>query len=351
MSSRKKLNILVTGAAGFIGFHHVQQLLKNGHNVVGLDNINDYYDVNLKYARLMICGIERNRILDNTAIQSEVYSDYRFQKTDITDAAALDALFTEMRFDIVVNMAAQVGVRYSFENPQAYIQSNIVGFMNILECCKRHSIEHLIYASSSSVYGMNNKIPFHEDDQADRPASLYAATKKSNELAAYSYSHLYGLRTTGLRLFTVYGPWGRPDMAMFLFSDAILKGIPVPLFNEGNLWRDFTYVDDIVDGVTRIITGSRSTEETPENRYNSYNIGNGKSVKLLDFIESIERHTGKKAIIKPLPMQPGDVERTWADVSKLAAHFGYHPQTTVDAGVRRFVEWYPKHYGLKASLM
>ncbi|WP_090605376.1 NAD-dependent epimerase [Parapedobacter koreensis] len=337
------MKILVTGAAGFIGFHLVRTLLDEGHQVVGLDNINDYYDVNLKYARLAACGISKDHLDDDSLMPSEMYSNYRFQKTDIAAMENLELLFRREQFDTVLHMAAQVGVRYSLENPQAYTHSNLIGFINILECCRHHGVKHLIYASSSSIYGLNNKIPFNEDDRVDQPVSLYAATKRSNELAAYSYSHLYGLKTTGLRFFTVYGPWGRPDMAMFLFVDAILNGRPLNVFNNGNLSRDFTYVDDIVDGIKRVLYGSEGTTEVTN--YTIYNIGNSKSVKLLDFIEAIEKHTGKKATKKLLPMQPGDVEATWADVSKLQKDFGYKPQTSVDTGVKRFVEWYLRYIG------
>ncbi|SKB35138.1 UDP-glucuronate 4-epimerase [Parapedobacter luteus] len=332
------MNVLVTGAAGFIGFHLVRMLLDEGHRVVGLDNINDYYDVKLKYARLASCGIRQVDLPADQLVQSETHENYHFVKADIAGMEQLEPLFRNQHFDAVLHMAAQVGVRYSLENPQAYTHSNLIGFINILECCRHYNVGHLIYASSSSIYGLNNKIPFSEADRVDQPVSLYAATKRSNELAAYSYSHLYGLKTTGLRFFTVYGPWGRPDMAMFLFVDAILKGKPLKVFNNGNLARDFTYIDDIVGGIKLVLNNKNHAMDLPKNAV--YNIGNSKSVKLLDFIEAIEKHTGKKAVKELLPMQPGDVETTWADVSKLADTFGYKPQTPVDIGVKHFVEWY-----------
>jgi len=337
------MKVLVTGAAGFIGFHTVQTLLEMGHSVWGIDNLNDYYDVELKYARLEACGIARSQVRAHTTVRSHAEIDYRFCRLDIIQADGLDDFFREGAFDAVVHLAAQVGVRYSLENPQAYIQSNLVGFANVLECCRRHRIVHLIYASSSSIYGDNDHIPFSENDRVDRPVSLYAATKRSNELMAYTYSHLYGLKTTGLRFFTVYGPWGRPDMAMFLFTDAILKGKPLKVFNRGDLYRDFTYVDDVV-GSIRLLLDDRRDKERP--LYNLYNVGNSTPVRLLDFIESIEKHTGKKAVKTFLPMQPGDVEKTWANVDKLKADFGYRVSTDVDTGVKKFIDWYLRYYGV-----
>jgi len=335
------MKILVTGAAGFIGFHAVQMLLAEGHTVVGLDNLDNYYDVDLKYARLAVCGIDRQQVWEGELVPSKTHPNYRFQLLDITHLDKLDALFRHEKFELVVHLAAQVGVRYSLENPQAYVHSNLVGFANVLECCRQHHIGHLIYASSSSIYGANDKIPFSEDDRVDHPVSLYAATKRSNELMAHTYSHLYGLKTTGLRFFTVYGPWGRPDMAMFLFVDAILKGKPVRVFNHGNLYRDFTYVDDVAHSINRIVA---ATSDWQLPAYTLYNVGNSKPVRLLDFIESIEKHTGKKAIREYLPMQAGDVEKTWANVDKLKADFGYEVQTSVDAGVKKFIDWYLSYY-------
>lgn len=334
------MKILVTGAAGFIGFHAVQMLIAEGHTVVGLDNLNDYYDIGLKYARLAECGIERPQIQESEPIPSKTHPNYRFQQLDITRADQLDTLFQREEFEWVLHLAAQVGVRYSLENPQAYVHSNLVGFANVLECCRHHRVRHLIYASSSSIYGANDKIPFSEDDRVDHPVSLYAATKRSNELMAHTYSDLYGLKTTGLRFFTVYGPWGRPDMAMFLFVDAILQGKPLQVFNHGNLYRDFTYVGDVVNSIKLIVAASGEKLA----RYNLYNVGNGKPVRLLDFIESIEKHTGRKAIKEYLPMQAGDVEKTWANVDKLRADFGYQVQTSVDSGVKKFIEWYLTYY-------
>lgn len=335
------MKILVTGAAGFIGFHTVQMLMAEGHTVVGLDNLNDYYDVDLKYARLSVCGVERLQVREGEPVPSNRHPNYRFQQLDITHADELDALFRHEEFELVVHLAAQVGVRYSLENPQAYVQSNLVGFANVLECCRHHHIGHLVYASSSSIYGANDKVPFSEDDRVDHPVSLYAATKRSNELMAHTYSHLYGLKTTGLRFFTVYGPWGRPDMAMFLFTDAILKGKPIQVFNHGDLYRDFTYVDDVVNAIRHIVASA--PDEHPS-KYNLYNVGNSKPVRLLDFIESIEKHTGRKAIKEYLPMQAGDVEKTWANVDKLKAAFDYRVQTSVDTGVKKFIDWYLSYY-------
>ncbi len=338
------MKILVTGAAGFIGFHAMRMFLSQGYTVVGLDNLNDYYDVGLKYARLAVCGIDERQIRENQTVPSHIHPNLCFQKSDITDLKTLDALFRNERFDRVLHMAAQVGVRYSLENPQAYIQANLIGFANVLECCRQHGVDHLVYASSSSIYGMNSKIPFSEDDRVDQPVSLYAATKRSNELMAHTYSHLYGLKTTGLRFFTVYGPWGRPDMAMFLFVDAVLKGKPIQVFNHGNLYRDFTYIDDVVDGIKRVVAAD---PDQGGPTYAIYNIGNNQPVRLLDFIESIEKHTGRTAIKEYLPMQAGDVEKTWANVDRLDAAFGSPIRTPVDAGVKKFIDWYMRFYNAK----
>ncbi len=334
--------ILVTGAAGFIGFHLSKTLLKQGYEVVGIDNINDYYDVNLKFDRLKELGINKAEAeIYNNASLSNNYANFKFFRINLEDREQLPLLFKNNNFDIVCNLAAQAGVRYSLENPEAYIDSNVVGFLNLLECCRHHKIEHLVYASSSSVYGQNEKIPFDTEDNVDHPISLYAATKKSNELMAHTYSHLYGFKTTGLRFFTVYGPWGRPDMAMFLFTDAILNDRPIKVFNNGDLERDFTYIDDIVDGVFKIIN-SNVTEVS--NKYSLYNIGNSKPVKLMDFITEIEKQTGIEAKKEMLPMQPGDVSRTWADVSALTKDFGYEPSTSVAEGVGKFIQWYKQYY-------
>lgn len=346
--------ILVTGTAGFIGYHLAKRLLERGDEVVGLDCINDYYDVNLKYARLEVTGISRHKIEYGKLIQSSRYPNYRFIHLKLEDREAILKLFATEKFDRVCNLAAQAGVRYSLQNPFSYIDSNIVGFMNILEGCRHNGVNHLVYASSSSVYGLNEEMPFSVHHNVDHPVSLYAASKKSNELMAHTYSYLYQIPTTGLRFFTVYGPWGRPDMALFLFTKAILEGKPIEVFNNGNMQRDFTYVDDIVEGVVRVIdsppagnpgwSGRQPDPGTSVAPYRVYNIGNSRPVKLLDFIEAIEDALGKRAVKNFLPMQPGDVPATWADVSDLAADFGYQPSTPVEEGIRRFVEWYRGYY-------
>lgn len=339
------MKILVTGAAGFIGFHLVQALINSGNEVVGIDNINDYYDVNLKYARLKETGINQELISENKKlIKSTLNSNYHFAKIDLTDLKRLEELFEKEQFTHVVNLAAQAGVRYSLENPHAYIQSNVVGFVNILECCRNFKIKHLVYASSSSVYGANAKIPFSEEDRVDHPVSLYAATKKSNELMAHTYSHLYNLPTTGLRFFTVYGPWGRPDMAMFLFTDAIENDQPIKVFNYGKMERDFTYINDIVEGVQHVV--NKSLEERIERKelYKIYNIGNNNSLRLLDFIKEIEINLGKEAKKTMMAIQPGDVESTWANVDPLIKDYGYKPNTSIKDGVKEFVEWYKIFY-------
>jgi len=335
----KPQTILVTGAAGFIGFHLIKRLLDLGHNVIGLDNINDYYSVQLKLDRLKQLGV--NKITEGKLVTSETFENqFQFVKMNLEDRANLPNLFKTNTIDIVCNLAAQAGVRYSIENPEVYIDSNITGFLNLLECMRHHEVVKLVYASSSSVYGLNDKIPFETTDRVDNPISLYAATKKSNELMAYTYSHLYNMQCIGLRFFTVYGPWGRPDMAMFLFTDAILNNKPIKVFNEGKLSRDFTYIDDIVEGVQKIIL-----ENQPEQKKNSlYNIGNGSPVKLMDFISAIEKSTGKIAQKTMLPMQPGDVEKTWADTKDLETDFNYKPETDIQIGVDCFVDWYKSYY-------
>ena len=339
------MRILVTGCAGFIGYHLTQKLIENGHNVMGIDNLNDYYDVRLKLDRLKELGIDSDNALhQNKAVASDSFKSFKFVRMSIEDRENLPQLFSHNHFDVVCNLAAQAGVRYSLENPEAYVDSNIVGFLNILECCKNHKIEHLVYASSSSVYGMNKKIPFTTTDSVDHPISLYAASKKSNELMAHTYSHLYGIRTTGLRFFTVYGPWGRPDMAMFLFTDAILKHKPIKVFNHGKLERDFTYIDDIVQGITQIVENRHTAAYNSDNLYHLYNIGNSKSVKLLDFIEAIEDDIGLKASKEMMPMQPGDVEKTWADVSGLERDYNYRPNTPIKSGIQKFITWYKTYY-------
>ena len=347
------MKILVTGSAGFIGFHFVNRLIAEGYDVVGLDNINDYYDVNLKYARLKETGIEKNGIIYNKLITSNKSPNYSFIKLNLEDEENITRLFESEKFDKVCNLAAQAGVRYSLINPKAYINSNIVGFLNILEGCRHHQVKHLVYASSSSVYGLNEKMPFSVRDNVDHPVSLYAASKKSNELMAHTYSHLYGLPTTGLRFFTVYGPWGRPDMALFIFTKAILEGKSIEVYNNGLMERDFTYVDDIVEGMFRIIqkepginqqwSGMDPDPSSSGSPYRLYNIGNNNPVRLFDFIEAIEKATGKKAIQKMMPIQPGDVVKTWADVNALAEDFNYAPNTSVNDGIQRFVKWYKEY--------
>ncbi|HOD62043.1 MAG TPA: NAD-dependent epimerase [Bacilli bacterium] len=349
------MKILITGTAGFIGFHLAKRLLERGDEVVGIDNINDYYDVNLKYARLAETGISREAEKWHTPVQSTKYPGYTFVRMNLEDRDPLTALFEKEKFDNVCNLAAQAGVRYSLENPYAYIDSNIVGFVNILEACRHHNIRHLVYASSSSVYGNNTKMPLSTSDNVDHPISLYAATKKSNELMAYTYSHLYGIPTTGLRFFTVYGPWGRPDMALFLFTKAIINDEPVKIFNYGNMSRDFTYIDDIIEGVVRVIDKppltSAHTKPDPSSSniapYKIYNIGNSNPVKLMDYIEGIENALGKKAKKEFLPMQPGDVPNTYADVSDLVRDIGYKPPTKVEDGIKKFIKWYKEFYGVK----
>jgi len=342
------MKILVTGTAGFIGFHLAKKLLERGDTVVGIDNINDYYDVNLKYARLKETGISHDYEKWNTPVQSDKFPDYTFIRMNLEDQAELNQLFENEKFDAVCNLAAQAGVRYSIDNPHAYINSNIVGFMNILEACRNNNIQHLVYASSSSVYGNSNKMPLSVNDVVDNPISLYAATKKSNELMAHTYSHLFNLPTTGLRFFTVYGPWGRPDMAPILFANAITKGEPIKVFNNGNLERDFTYIDDIIEGVSRVIDNNKSSlkiEGQPQSiPYAIHNIGNGNPEKLMDFIETIENAIGKKAEKQMLPMQPGDVYKTFADVKSLKNEFNYSPNTSLKNGIKEFIDWYKKYY-------
>jgi UDP-glucuronate 4-epimerase len=331
--------VLVTGAAGFIGFHLSQRLLARGDVVIGLDNLNDYYEVSLKEARLKQLTGQEN---------------FSFQRLDLADRAGMTALFEREHFDVVINLAAQAGVRYSLQNPHAYVDANLVGFMNILEGCRHHQVKHLVYASSSSVYGANTSMPFSVHDNVDHPVSLYAASKKANELMAHTYSHLYRLPTTGLRFFTVYGPWGRPDMALFLFTRAILAGKPIDVFNFGKMRRDFTYIDDIVEGVIRVAdrpaqpnpewSGADPDPGTSAAPYRVYNIGNHNPVELLHLIEVLEDALGKKAEKNLLPIQPGDVPATYADVDDLVRDVGFRPETSIEDGVGRFVEWYRGYY-------
>ena len=336
------MKILVTGAAGFIGFHLTSRLLREGHEVVGVDNLNSYYSPTLKLARLAELGIVTTLGKIGEMVESQNHTSFRFVEADISDREFMPALFRSESFDTVVNLAAQAGVRYSIENPFAYVESNVVGFLNILECCRYNQIKHLVYASSSSVYGSNEKIPFAESDNVDCPESLYAATKRSDELMASCYAKLYNLRSTGLRFFTVYGPWGRPDMAPMLFADAISSGRPLKLFNGGDMERDFTFIDDIVEGVMRVILSAE--HKTTNNRpHEIYNIGNSAPVKLNDFIAEIENQLGCKAERELLPMQAGDVKRTYADTSLLEQRFGYRPTTSLHYGVKAFIDWY-KNY-------
>lgn len=338
------MKILVTGAAGFIGFYLAKALLERGDEVVGIDSINDYYDVNLKFARLSECGLLKNDLeVFGKIVQSSNYKSYRFIRMKLEDRESLQKLFKSEKFDKVCNLAAQAGVRYSIENPYAYIDSNIVGFLNLLECCRHNNIKHLIYASSSSVYGMNKKVPFSEDDRVDNPISLYAATKKSNELMAYTYSHLYGIPSTGLRFFTVYGPWGRPDMAPILFASAISSGNSINVFNNGHLFRDFTYIYDIIEGVVKVIDNVPVRTDTSA-AYKVYNIGCSNPVNLMDFIHNMEEAVGKKAKMVMMPMQKGDVYQTYADTTKLEKDFGYKPSTSIKDGISKFIEWYKRFY-------
>ena len=313
---------LITGTAGFIGFHLANALLQRGEEIVGLDNINDYYDVNLKYARLNEAGIMRDEVEWNSPARSKKYAGYRFVRMDLTDRENLTRLFRSEKFDFVIHLAARAGVRYSIDHPDVYIQSNIVGFFNILEACRHYPVKHLLYASSSSVYGNNEKVPFSEDDNVDYPVSLYAATKKSNELMASTYSHLYAIPATGLRFFTVYGPWGRPDMAIWKFSEAMMNEKPIQVYAEGKLLRDFTYIDDIINGVIAILNRQKS-EEPPV----LMNIGNNNPVTVNTLVSEIEQALGRKAIIEYLPMQPGDVEKTFADIARINAYCGFKPGT------------------------
>jgi len=332
--------VLVTGAAGFIGFYTAKKLIDLGYEVIGLDNINDYYDINLKYDRLKELGIDRTEAKqENNLVQSSIYNTFQFIRLNLEDRENLPALFKAHQFDSVINLAAQAGVRYSLENPMAYVDSNIVGFVNILEACRYNQIKHLVYASSSSVYGKNDKIPFGENDQVDHPVSLYAASKKANELMAHTYSHLYQIPTSGLRFFTVYGPWGRPDMAPMLFADAMTNDRKIKVFNNGEMSRDFTYIDDIVQGI--IIT--LQNPDTKGNGYQLFNIGNGSPVSLLHFIQCMENSTGITAQKNMMPMQPGDVPRTWADTTQLNA-LGYQSTTPIEKGVEQFVQWFNKYY-------
>ncbi|KIM09980.1 MAG: capsule biosynthesis protein CapI [Sulfurovum sp. FS06-10] len=348
------MKILITGTAGFIGSHLALRLLARGDEIVGLDNINDYYDQRVKYGRLERAGIAQEAIAYNQMITSALHVNYRFIKLNLEDKAALEELFAVEKFDAVCNLAAQAGVRYSLTNPQAYIDSNIIGFINILECCRHYGVKNLSYASSSSVYGLNEELPFSTDHNVDHPISLYAASKKSNELMAHTYSHLFGIATTGLRFFTVYGPWGRPDMALFLFTKAALEGKSIDVFNHGKMQRDFTYIDDIVEGIVRVIDNPAKSDETWNGKngrastssapYKVYNIGNNNPVKLMDFITAIENKLGKSIQKNFLPLQAGDVPATYADVNDLVEDLGYKPATSIQEGIDKFIDWYTEFF-------
>ncbi|TVR14535.1 MAG: NAD-dependent epimerase [Balneolaceae bacterium] len=355
------MKVLITGAAGFIGYHLSKRMIEKNIDVVGLDNLNDYYSVNLKYERLNLLGIEKNGMNSLDVLnQSKTFSNFSFIKCDLSDQAGMEKLFNEHQFDVVINLAAQAGVRYSLENPHAYTSSNVTGFLNILEGCRHHKIKHLIFASSSSVYGANQKMPFEVSDRTDHPVSLYAATKKSNELMAHTYAHLYGIPCTGLRFFTVYGPLGRPDMAYFKFANLISEGKPIDVYNHGKMARDFTYIDDIVEGIIRLVpkvpkgfSENGSARRNPDDEfqplvsanYQIFNIGNGTPVNLLDFIEILEEQLGLKTSHNMMTMQPGDVVKTWADVSDLYKYIQYKPKVNIQEGITRFVEWYHAYYG------
>lgn len=350
------MKVLVTGNAGFIGYHVAEALVRRGDTVVGIDNINDYYDVQLKYGRLAAAGFAEQACDADMAVRNERHPHYSFIKMDLAERERISDLFRSERFDAVCHLAAQAGVRYSLKNPHAYIEANIAGFLNILEACRAFPVRHLVYASSSSVYGLNERMPFRTSDNVDHPVSLYGATKKSNELMAHVYSRLFSIPVTGLRFFTVYGPWGRPDMAPFLFTAAIIEERPIDVYNYGEMMRDFTYIDDIVEGVVRVLdrppkgnadwSGLTPDPATSPAPYRIYNIGNSSPVKLLDFISAIESAVGKKAITNLLPIQPGDVPATYADVSDLIRDTGYAPGTPVEKGIARFVAWYREYYGV-----
>ena len=341
--------------AGFIGYHVAKQMLEKQYKIIGIDNLNNYYDVNLKYDRLKELGFIREKIAENGFVYSSKFDNIFFVKMDLANTERVNDLFKSNKFDLVIHLAAQAGVRYSLSDPMAYIESNIIGFVNILESCRYNNVKHLIYASSSSVYGLNTTMPFSVHHNVDHPVSLYAASKKSNELMAHTYSHLYNLPTTGLRFFTVYGPWGRPDMALFLFTKAILENKSINVFNNGNMKRDFTYIDDIVKGIANIINNSPPNGDTNwsgENPdpasspapYRIYNVGNNKPVRLLDFIHAIEKATGKKAIKNNLPLQDGDVPSTYADISDFMKDFGFKPSTELQYGIDQFVDWFRSYY-------
>ncbi len=348
------MKILITGTAGFIGFHLANKLILLGNDVIGLDNINDYYDINVKYGRLSEVGIRFEDIEYGKLIQSKYFINYKFIKLNLEDTSNVLELFHTEKFEVVINLAAQAGVRYSIENPNIYVESNLVGFVNILEGCRHNNVLNLIYASTSSVYGLNEKMPLSPHDSTEHPMSLYAATKKANEMMAHCYSHLYGLPTTGLRFFTVYGPWGRPDMALFLFTDAILAGKPINVFNNGDMVRDFTYVGDIVESISRLCNkpatinidwiGCQPDAATSACPYRIFNIGNSNPIKLIDYINALELALGQKAKINLMPMQLGDVPKTHADTQDLYNWIEYSPETSIHEGIQEFVIWYRSFY-------
>lgn len=345
--------ILVTGSAGFIGFHTARRLLKEGYHVVGLDNINDYYDVNLKYGRLNESGIEKKGIDWGKPVKSNKFDHYTFFRLNLEDAEAINKLFASYKFDYVIHLAAQAGVRYSLDNPHTYIDSNITGFLNILEACRHHPLKHLVYASTSSVYGLNTQMPLSEKQPTQHPISLYSATKKANEMMAHTYSHLFRLPTTGLRFFTVYGPWGRPDMALSLFADAMLCDKPINVFNHGKMVRDFTYVDDIVESVKRVILqpasenhewdGKHPETDSSSAPYRLFNIGNNNPIQLMTYIEALEKALGKEAIKNMVEIQAGDLPATHAETTTLEQYINFRPQTSIEVGVGRFVDWFLKY--------
>lgn len=350
-----KKKVLVTGAAGFIGFHLTRELLLLGYDVVGVDNLNDYYDINLKIDRLRSINVDVDSIENGKVVDIQGHPGSSFVQLELSDKKSLTSLFESQNIELVCNLAAQAGVRYSLENPDVYVTSNLVGFVNILECCRHYKVENLVYASTSSVYGLNKNMPFKESDSAEHPITLYAATKKSNEMMAHSYSHLFGIPTTGLRFFTVYGPWGRPDMAIFLFTKSIIEQNPIKVFNYGKMIRDFTYIDDIISGVIKCLQNPAKADPDWDKRttpdpsrsaapYRIYNIGNSNAVTIETYIDLIEEYTGIKAIKEYMPIQPGDVSATHADVSQISNDLGYNPSTPVAIGVKKFVEWYRQYY-------
>ena len=348
------MKVLITGTAGFIGFHIARNLLLNGFEVLGIDNFNDYYPVSLKYDRLVQLGIHQSEIVDNKPFFSSIFPNFLFQKLDITNQNRLDEFFNTSKPDIVCHLAAQAGVRYSLENPTSYAQANLLGFFNVLDAARKYKVKHFIYASSSSVYGLNEKFPLEETDSVDHPVSLYAATKRSNELMAHAYSHLYQLPTTGLRFFTVYGPWGRPDMALIKFRKAIYEGSVISLYNQGNMMRDFTYIDDVVAALFEIIKRpfeqnistkrSANSPDTSSAPFEIFNIGNASPVKMLDYIQALEQAIGTKANIQLLPNELCELTTTWADSSKLAEKYQVVPSTPLEVGIKHFVEWYKRYY-------